>query len=134
MTLQAANHDIKAYETMHRGFYNFVENRVRDMHSANPQEAERLQQQLHLLSDSESHIKPAMGVQEMCLLLSSLPPWFVSDGVRAGTIFIDSFKETHRFTRRFTRSIIAGDNTIRPNIKYSLNRYLYYICTKIVTH
>ncbi len=72
--------------------------------------ADMLQRCLHFLSESGlcSDKESAEGTHAMYLLLSSLsdhfkgPPYrFLEQGVRAGTILIDTFKGTDRFTHLF---------------------------------
>jgi hypothetical protein len=103
--LKAERHDVQGYEDMHRNFYEAVEKRIENLKTSDPncRMAQENKKQLHFLSESELRInKPVLGTHdEMCLLLSSLPDRFKRQGVRAGTIFIDTFKETHRFAHLF---------------------------------
>ena len=98
LMLKGEQHDVHEYEDMHRNFYEAVEKRFRSLH---PHTAQTVQRQLHFLSEyvlqSGPRIEPVKGTHDMCLLLSSLPDRFKKEGVRAGTIFIDTFKATHRF-------------------------------------
>jgi len=96
--LKGERHDVHGYEDMHWNFYDAVDKRIRN---GDPNTAQRFQRQLHFLSDFELSIEPVEGTHDMCLLLSSLPDRFKREGVLAGTIFIDTFKETHRFAHLF---------------------------------
>ncbi len=103
--LKGERHDVQGYEDMHWNFYEAVEKRIENLKRSDPRMAQENKKQLHFLSESELRInKPALGTHDMCLLLSSLPDRFKKEGVRAvraGTIFIDTFKETHRFAHPF---------------------------------
>jgi hypothetical protein len=100
--LQDERHDVHGYENMHWNFYVAVEKMIDGLKGSDLRIAQR---QLHCLSETDVRInkEPVEGTQEMCLLLSSLPDRFKRHGVRAGTIFIDTFKETHRFAHLFSR-------------------------------
>jgi hypothetical protein len=97
LMLKDERHGVQGYEDMHWNFYEAVEKRIQDLHRSDPHTAQRVQRQLHFLSESGLRIEPVEGTHDMCLLLSSLPDRFQKEGVRAGTIFIDTFKATHRF-------------------------------------
>ena len=101
LMLKGEGHDVDAYEDMHRNFYDAVDKNIQGLHRSDTHTAQRVQRQLHFLSESELRIEPVEGTHDMCLLLSSLPNRFMREGVRAGTIFIDTFKETHRFAHLF---------------------------------
>ena len=96
--LEVECHDVQGYEDMHRRFYAAVEKRVQGCKKGDPNLAPHLHKQLHFLSGSDllSDNAPSVGAHDVCLLLSSLPDRFKRHGVRAGTIFIDTFAETHR--------------------------------------
>jgi hypothetical protein len=98
--LKDERHDVQGYEAMHWSFYEAVEKSIEACKKRNLNHAQMAQRQLHFLSGSEllRNNVPVVGTHDMCVLLSSLPDRFKRDGVRAGTIFIDTFKETHRFT------------------------------------
>ena len=113
MLLKEAGHDVEGYENMHYDFYSATNKLIRDIHKGDPPRAQRLQQQLHVLSESESdHIDRAKGVGDVCLLLSTLPDRFTKDRVRAGTIFIDTFDDPHRFTHKHAHSCIYCMNPL----------------------
>ena len=95
--LKGERHDVDGYEDMHWNFYDAVDKNIQGLHRSDPHTAQRVQRQLHFLSESELRIEPVEGTHDMCLLLSSLPDRFIMEGVRAGTIFIDTFTEKHRF-------------------------------------
>ncbi len=101
--LKAERHDVQGYEDMHRNFYEAVEKRIENLKTSDPRMAQENKKQLHFLSESELDIgkEPVVGTDDMCLLLSTLEDGFKKQGVRAGTIFIDTFKETHRFAHLF---------------------------------
>ena len=101
--LKDGGHDVQGYKDMHWKFYEAVDKLIENLKRSNPRMAQEKQRTLHFLSESELSInkKPVLGTHDMCLLLSSLPDHFKKEGVRAGTIFIDTFKETHRFAHRF---------------------------------
>ena len=101
LMLKGERHDVQAYEDMHWNFYDSVDKNIQGLRKSDPQTAQRFQRQLHFLSESELRIEPVEGTHDMCLLLSSLPDRFKREGVRAGTIFIDTFNETHRFAHLF---------------------------------
>ncbi len=110
MMLKDERHDVQGYEDMHWNFYEDVEKRIRSLLPMNPITAQRVQRQLHFLSEHVVQfglrIAPVEGTHDMCLLLSSLPDRFKKEGragraVRAGTIFIDTFEATHRFANQF---------------------------------
>ena len=101
MMLKGERHDVDGYEDMHWNFYDAIDKNIQGLHRSDPNTAQRFQRQLHFLSESELRIEPVDGTHDMCLLLSSLPDRFKTEGVRAGTIFIDTFKETHRFAHLF---------------------------------
>jgi hypothetical protein len=92
--------DVKGYANMHRNFYDALETSIEGLRRS---DAKTVESQLHFLSESELDIdkEPVEGTQDMCLLLSTLEDRFKREGVRAGTIFIDTFKETHRFAHLF---------------------------------
>ena len=58
-----------------------------------------LRKQLFCMSELSDE-EPLQGLKESYLLLSLLPPRFVSENVRAGTVFIDIFEEAHRSLAR----------------------------------
>jgi hypothetical protein len=99
--LKDEQHAVHGYEDMHWNFYDSVDKNIQGLHRSDPHTAQRLQRQLHFLSESKLGIEPVEGTHDMCLLLSSLPDHFIREGVRAGTIFIDTFKATHRFAHLF---------------------------------
>ena len=101
--LKDERHDVQGYEAMHWSFYEAVEKSIEGLKKRDLKFAQSLQRQLHFLSESELDIdkEPVEGTQDMCLLLSTLEDRFKREGVRAGTIFIDTFKETHRFAHLF---------------------------------
>ena len=103
--LKDERHDVQGYEDMHWNFYEAVEKSIEGLKGKNLKLAQSLQRQLHFLSESEllRNKEPVVGTHDMCMLLSSLPDRFKRQGVRAGTIFIDTFKETHRFTHLFLK-------------------------------
>jgi hypothetical protein len=102
--LKDERHDVNGYEDMHWNFYDAVDKNIQGLRKSDPQTAQRFQRQLHFLSESELklRIERVEGTHDMCLLRSSLPERFQREGVRAGTIFIDTFKETHRFAHLFS--------------------------------
>ena len=67
-------------------------------HSPHAQQA-ALRRQLFCMSELSDE-DPLQGLKESYLLLSRLPPRFIRDGVRAGTVFIDIFEEAHRSLTR----------------------------------
>jgi hypothetical protein len=67
-------------------------------HSPHAQQAD-LRRQLFCMSEVSDE-DPLQGLKESYLLLSRLPPRFIRDGVRAGTVFIDVFEEAHRSLTR----------------------------------
>ena len=67
-------------------------------HSPHAQQA-ALRRQLFCMSEVSDE-DPLQGLKESYLLLSRLPPRFLRDGVRAGTVFIDIFEEAHRSLTR----------------------------------
>ena len=101
--LKDGGHDVQGYKDMHWKFYEAVDKLIENLKRSNPRMAQEKQRTLHFLSESELSInkKPVLGTQDMCLLLSSLEDRFKTKGIRAGTIFIDAFKETHRFAHHF---------------------------------
>ena len=101
--LKDEGHHVQEYKDMHWNFYEAVDKLIENLKTSNPSMAQEKQRTLHFLSESELRIKkkPVLGTHDMCLLLSSLPKRFIREGVRAGTIFIDTFKETHRFAHLF---------------------------------
>jgi len=115
--LKGERHDVQGYENMHWSFYEAVEKSI--VGSKDLKLVQNLQRQLHFLSESELRInkEPVVGTHDMCLLLSSLPDRFKREGVRAGTIFIDTFKETHRFTHLFLHCTPIGNRA--KNITWS---------------
>ncbi len=89
---------------MHWNFYDALETSIEGLRRSDIHKAQRVQSQLHFLSESELDIdkEPVEGTHDMCLLLSTLEDRFKKEGrvgraVRAGTVFIDTFKKTHRF-------------------------------------
>ena len=99
--LKGERHDVHRYEDMHWKFYEAVDKEIQSLNGKDSHTAQRVQGQLHFLSESGLLIDTVEGTHDMCLLLSSLPDRFKREGVRAGTIFIDTFKETHRFAHLF---------------------------------
>ena len=67
-------------------------------HSPHAQQA-ALRRQLFCMSELSDE-DPLQGLKESYLLLSRLPPRFIRDNVRAGTVFIDIFEEAHRSLTR----------------------------------
>jgi hypothetical protein len=101
LMLKGERHDVHRYEDMHWKFYEAVDKEIQSLNGKDSHTAQRVQGQLHFLSESGLLIDTVEGTHDMCLLLSSLPNRFMREGVRAGTIFIDTFKETHRFAHLF---------------------------------
>ena len=101
--LKNEGHDVQGYADMHWNFYEAVDKLIEILKTSNPSMAQEKQRTLHFLSESELRIKkkPVLGTHDMCLLLSSLEDRLKRQGVRAGTIFIDTFNETHRFAHLF---------------------------------
>ena len=99
LMLKHEGHDVQGYKDIHWNFYEAVDKLIEKLKTSNPSMAQEQQRTLHFLSESEVRMKkkPVLGTHDMCLLLSSLEDRFKRKGVRAGTIFIDTFKEAHRF-------------------------------------
>ena len=120
LMLKDEGHDVQGYTDMHWNLYEAVDKLIEKLKTSNPRMAQEKQRTLHFLSESELRIKktPVLGTHDMCLLLSSLEDRFKKKGVRAGTIFIDTFKETHRFAHHclhFTWSLEAAyTSSVRP--------------------
>ena len=101
LMLKDEGHDVQGYTDMHWNLYEAVDKLIEKLKTSNPRMAQEKQRTLHFLSESELRTEPVEGTHDMCLLLSSLPDHFKREGVRAGTIFIDTFNETHRFAHLF---------------------------------
>ncbi len=83
---------------MWRGHHVYMQSKVKLTQTPRAQQA-ALRHQLFCMSEL-SDDEPLQGLKESYLLLSRLPPRFIRDGVRAGTVFIDIFEEAHRSLTR----------------------------------